>query len=614
MEKLFELTFQDQTLNPQVGTYTNTTAGVGTFTLEDGEYYLTNGGAEGFYTYTPIAIQPDSGTDNKITVEFDLKVISVSALTHAILGSFDQLDINDAPTQTCWLINYNQGDIEFAHSGGSAVTLIAAADVVVDQWYHFKIECGKGASSSTFDVDIDWSTVATITSATSSYKFDIISVLGTGLHACDECGLKNIRLITDDDYFVGRTALNQALKDTKGYVDSHCMDLTSTQTAAGDKTFSGTTTTHDVIPATTDTYDIGSSTKEYNNAYIKALTINGTAAGDILTHNASEFVPRSGGAVLTGAELYKTTDGDSMTVGGGSTYAKGGSITCVGKDHILRAGAVWLKADDGTYYAQLTVNPDGTTTLNNNGTAKNIAMQEDVVPRSGGAVLDGPEYKRTVDNSILNIYGGNGYSHGAFLQLTGKDDTGAGDFNIQAHNGSTNAILNGKADGTLTWNGAPVVTSSDNRLKDEIESIPDEILDAWENLEPKQYKLKSDLENDKENAQLHYGWIAQDVESIIKGGRKTEVKSGLWLHETWEEQEEVSHEETYTEEVETKSGKKQTVTKTRKVIDRPYKAKGDSYGLRYTECLVVECKYLRRCIARLTARIEELEKGKEASK
>ena len=156
---------------------------------------------------------------------------------------------------------------------------------------------------------------------------------------------------------------------------------------------------------------------------------------------------------------------------------------------------------------------------------------------------------------------------------------------------------------TFKWNSASfsgtvtcqtVVQTSDYRLKDEIESIPDDVLDAWENLEPKQYKLKSDLETDKENAQVHYGWIAQDVESIIKGDRKGEVKNGLWLHEEWEEQEEVSHEETYTEEVQTKSGETETVTKTRKVIDTPYKAKGDSYGLRYTECLVVECAYLRR--------------------
>ena len=43
MEKLFELTFQDQTLNPQAGTFTDASQAAGTFTFEDGEYYLTNG-------------------------------------------------------------------------------------------------------------------------------------------------------------------------------------------------------------------------------------------------------------------------------------------------------------------------------------------------------------------------------------------------------------------------------------------------------------------------------------------------------------------------------------------------------------------------------------------
>ena len=41
MDTLFELTFQDQTLTPQVGTFTDVSQTTGTFTLEDGEYYLT---------------------------------------------------------------------------------------------------------------------------------------------------------------------------------------------------------------------------------------------------------------------------------------------------------------------------------------------------------------------------------------------------------------------------------------------------------------------------------------------------------------------------------------------------------------------------------------------
>ena len=255
----------------------------------------------------------------------------------------------------------------------------------------------------------------------------------------------------------------------------------------------------------------------------------------------------------------------------------------------------------------MLLKPDGSVICNN----KNIAMQEDTVPRSGGAVMSGETLGRTVNNSKVIISGGTSEINGGSFSLFGKDHASlAGFASIRASLDSSNyANMVMQPNGTWTWSGSACVVGSDRRIKDEISEIPDEILDAWENLEPKQYKLKSDLENDKDSAQVHYGWIAQEVESIIKGDRKGEIKNGLWLHETWEEQQEVSHKETYTEEVQTKSGEKQTVTKTRKVIDQPYKAKGDSYGLRYTECLVVECKYLRRCIKRLTARIEELEKG-----
>ena len=310
---------------------------------------------------------------------------------------------------------------------------------------------------------------------------------------------------------------SKIIKDgnTYNFRDNTKIPLTGTNALAGS-----------IVPSTDNSYDFGSSSYKLryvycNTAYVTNLNINGTAAGDILTHNASEFVPRSGGAVISGTVLSRTVNNSELVLCGGSEAALGSRIFLTGKNRTGNGGALGLISNGGTNAHYMWLNPNG----------------------------------------------------------------------------------------SWTWDGSACIVSSDRRIKDEISEIPDEILDAWEKLEPKQYKLKSDLENDKDNAQVHYGWIAQDVESVIKGDRKGEIKNGLWLHETWEEQEEVSHEETYTEEVETKSGERQTVTKTRKVIDQPYKAKGDSYGLRYTECLVVECKYLRRCIKRLTARIEELEKG-----
>ena len=239
MEKLFELTFQDQTLNPQVGTFTDASQTTGTFTLEDGEYYLTNGDTKGFYTYAPIAIQPDSGTDNKITVEFDLKVATASVNTHTIIGTYAGVDSNGIPAGAKITLQYNAGDIELVLGSGATATLIESADVVVDQWYHFCIACALDApTESTYEVKIDGVLITTVTGATTDYELGIISVLGTDLHACDECGIKNIRLITDDDYFVGRTALNQAFKDVKGYVDTNAVDLSSNQTVGGIKTFS----------------------------------------------------------------------------------------------------------------------------------------------------------------------------------------------------------------------------------------------------------------------------------------------------------------------------------------------------------------------------------------
>ena len=88
-------------------------------------------------------------------------------------------------------------------------------------------------------------------------------------------------------------------------VNIQCVDLTNNQTVAGNKEFTGTTTAHDVIPSATDTYNFGSPSYQWNNAYIKSLTINGVACGDILTHNVSEFVKVTGNQTIEGDKRFK---------------------------------------------------------------------------------------------------------------------------------------------------------------------------------------------------------------------------------------------------------------------------------------------------------------------
>lgn len=470
---------------------------------------------------------------------------------------------------------------------------------------------------------------------------------------------------------VGTFSANQATDETVNItVPTKTSDLTNDSgfitsddtkiPLAGSNAISG-----DLIPSTDGTVNLGGSSYQWNNAYIKSLTINGVACGNILTHNASEFVPVTGGAVLTGTELYKTTDSDSITVGGGSTYAKGGSITCVGKDSILRAGAVWLLAEDGTYHARLTVDPDGTATLDNNGTTKNLAMAEDVIPRSGGSVITGDVLAKTTNDSNLLFSGGTGWGYGANISLYGKDSTtnagvclirvkdnrndrlislqpsGQFDFGADFAFNSNASLRIGSSAGTytvLSYNGvfwtnanhliplnhsvidlgwsanawkdcyltnSPIVVS-DARAKTQTQDVDDRLLDAWANVEIKTYKLVSAVEKKGEKARYHTGYLAQDIQAECEKQGVNAADYGLFCYDEWDEQEEVS------EEIETeRDGKK---VKEKRVI-QPKREKGDIYALRYEEALVVECKYLRRCIARLTARIEELEKGnKEAEK
>jgi len=90
-------------------------------------------------------------------------------------------------------------------------------------------------------------------------------------------------------------------------VNIQCVDLTNNQTVGGNKEFTGTTTAHDLVPSATDTYNFGSSTAQWNNAYIKSLTINGVVCGDILTHNASEFVDVSSNQTIAGTKTFSAS-------------------------------------------------------------------------------------------------------------------------------------------------------------------------------------------------------------------------------------------------------------------------------------------------------------------
>ena len=242
-----------------------------------------------------------------------------------------------------------------------------------------------------------------------------------------------------------------------------------------------------------------------------------------------------------------------------------------------------------------------TQTVNGVSTTYDI-HDANAVPRGLGSVITGTEVAKTTSNSWMALCGGASIVNGCAVQVMGQDHDGAaGRIYLRAQKYTELKDMFIYSSGTWTWNGTACQITSDQRLKQQITEIDDKLLDAWEDVELAQFKYNDAVDQKgKDKARLHTGYVVQQIDKACKSHGVDISEYGLYCHEEYpEETEEV--------EVEQKDG---TKTKERKVI----REASEHYSLRYTEVYAVECMYLRRCIARLTARIEQLEKEQEAGK
>ena len=235
-----------------------------------------------------------------------------------------------------------------------------------------------------------------------------------------------------------------------------------------------------------------------------------------------------------------------------------------------------------------------TQTVNGVSTTYDI-HDANAIPRSGGAVLTGDTLARTVNNSNLIISGGSAGNQGGVISLQGGQSGSAGKISLYLNSGNVTKVMIMQPNGTWTWNGTACQITSDQRLKQQITEIDDKLLDAWQDVSLVQFKYNDAVDAKKDKARLHTGYVVQQIDSACKSHNVDISAYGLYCHEEYPEE---------TEEVEVKQ-KDGTKTKETKVI----REASEHYSLRYTEVYAVECMYLRRCIERLTARIEELEKG-----
>lgn len=314
-----------------------------------------------------------------------------------------------------------------------------------------------------------------------------------------------------------------------------------------------------IVPSTDNAYNLGDSSYNFKIVYAKEIR-HGLSSGSLALSGGNGT---SNGANLV---LYGTNRSDGFQ------------------------GRFDLVAKGSTVY-KLTGLPNGTLTWG----SKNIAMAEDVIPRSGGAVMTGTTLFRTADVEYLELGGGSGYNRGASITLYGMSYTGESKGYWVLHSassGSDRRSLIGYANGTLTWDGTAIQYISDQRLKQQIAEIDDKLLDAWEDVELSQFKYNDAVKEKSDNARLHTGYVVQQIDEACQKHNLDISEYGLYCHEEYPEE---------TREVEHEDG-----TKTIEVV-RPA---SEHYSLRYTEALIVECAYLRKCIKELRNEIEELKSSK----
>ncbi|AFA44801.1 putative structural protein [Klebsiella phage vB_KleM_RaK2] len=132
----------------------------------------------------------------------------------------------------------------------------------------------------------------------------------------------------------------------------------------------------------------------------------------------------------------------------------------------------------------------------------------------------------------------------------------------------------------------PVTVVSDENYKSNIQKIPDELLDAWENVEFNMWKMKAAINvKGATDARWHVGYIAQKIKSALENAGLNWQDYGLITYESW-----IESEETYDQNGNVLS---------------PYKAEGEIYMLRMEECLAVEMAYQRRKLDRIEKQLQK---------
>lgn len=246
-------------------------------------------------------------------------------------------------------------------------------------------------------------------------------------------------------------------------------------------------------------------------------------------------------------------------------------------------GLVWTLFDAMSAGQEASIPTEGTQVTSGYAIKTELSAKADdsaVVHNTGDESVSGIKYfsdtirastivAQTADTSMI-LRAATSSGDGASLTLYSKNDTSKPSvLRAVPRNGSIYTVLEAWPDGTFTWGGQPIQTSSDERLKTPLSSVPDAVLDAWEAVQWGSFQYLDAVERKGASARLHLGLIAQRVKSVFEKRGLDACAYGILCYDGDE----------------------------------------DMWTVRYAEALAMEAACQRRRADRLEARVKALEEA-----
>lgn len=144
--------------------------------------------------------------------------------------------------------------------------------------------------------------------------------------------------------------------------------------------------------------------------------------------------------------------------------------------------------------------------------------------------------------------------------------------------------------------------SSDERLKQDIEEVPEAVFKAWACVNFKQYRFKEAVASKGDEARKHVGLIAQHILAAFEAEGLDATAYGIVCHDSWDDQYEyeqvIDAEAVFDENGDVVTPEESHTEK------RFVKAAGDVWTVRYEEALALETAYQRWRLSKIEAALE----------